>query len=44
VLGGVSSAVLGGIFGFLISSFVEILRTSVREALEAERQASEQRP
>ena len=44
ILGGVSSAVLGGIFGFLLASFVEILRTSIREALEAERQASERLP
>lgn len=44
ILGGGSSAVLGGIFGFLLASFVEILRTSIREALEAERQASERLP
>lgn len=36
-LGGVSSAVIGGLFGFLAASFVEILRTSIREAIAAER-------
>ena len=40
VLGGVSSAVIGGLFGFLGASFVEILRTSVREAIAAERAAA----
>lgn len=39
-LGGVSSAVLGGLFGFLLASFVEILRTSLREAIAAERAAA----
>jgi hypothetical protein len=39
-LGGVSSAVIGGLFGFLAASFVEILRTSVREAIAAERPAA----
>ena len=37
LLGGVSSAVIGGLGGFLVASFVEILRTSLREALAAER-------
>ena len=36
ILGGVSSAVIGGLFGFLLASFVEIVRTSVREAIAAE--------
>lgn len=36
VLGGVSSAVIGGLFGFLAASFVEIVRTSLREAVAAE--------
>ena len=39
VLGGVSSAVIGALFGFLGASFVEIVRTSLREAIAAERQA-----
>jgi hypothetical protein len=39
-LGGVSSAVIGGLFGFLAASFVEILRTSLREAIAAERPAA----
>ncbi len=42
LLGGLSSAVLGGIFGFLIASFVDILRTSVRESLNAESRSSEE--
>jgi hypothetical protein len=37
VLGGVSSAVIGGLLGFLGASFVEILRTSLREAIAAEK-------
>ena len=37
VLGGVSSAVMGGLFGFLGASFVEVVRTSLREAVAAER-------
>jgi hypothetical protein len=37
VLGGGSSAVVGGLLGFLLASFVEILRTSLRESLAAER-------
>jgi hypothetical protein len=37
VLGGISSAVIGGLGGFLLASFVEIIRTSLREALAAER-------
>jgi hypothetical protein len=36
-LGGVSSAVIGGLLGFLGASFVEIVRTSLREAIAAER-------
>ena len=44
LLGGLSSAVLGGIFGFLIASFVDILRTSVRESLDAERRSNEEKP
>jgi hypothetical protein len=39
VLGGLSSAIIGGLAGFLAASFVEIVRTSVREAIAAERQA-----
>jgi len=38
-LGGLSSAVIGGLLGFLGASFVEIVRTSLREALAAERAA-----
>jgi hypothetical protein len=37
VLGGASSAVIGGLFGFLAASFVEILRSSLRDAIAAER-------
>lgn len=40
MLGGMSSAVIGGIVGFLGASFVEIVRTSVREAIDAERGAA----
>jgi tetrahydromethanopterin S-methyltransferase subunit C len=40
VIGGISSAVIGGLFGFLGASFVEILRTSLREAIAAERRAA----
>jgi hypothetical protein len=36
VLGGASSAVIGALLGFLVASFVEIVRTSLREALAAE--------
>lgn len=32
VLGGISSAVIGGIGGFLLASFVEVLRTALTEA------------
>lgn len=39
LLGGVSSAVIGGFVGFLGASFVEIVRTSLREAIAAERAA-----
>ncbi len=35
ILGGASSAVIGGLFGFLAASFVEILRTSLRDAAAA---------
>jgi len=38
VIGGLSSAVIGGLLGFLAASFVEIIRTSLREALAAERE------
>jgi len=45
VLGGVSSAVIGGLLGFLGASFVEIVRTSLREAIAAEQShASSERP
>ena len=37
LLGGVSSAVIGGLIGFLGASFVEIVRTSLGEAIAAER-------
>jgi hypothetical protein len=37
LLGGGSSAVVGGLIGFLGASFVEIVRTSLRESLAAER-------
>lgn len=40
VLGGASSAVIGAFIGFLAASFVEIVRTSLREALAAEARAS----
>ena len=40
VLGGASSAVIGGLFGFLVASFVEILRSSLRDAIAAERPAA----
>ena len=36
LLGGLSSAVVGGIAGFLGASFIEIVRTSLREAIAAE--------
>jgi hypothetical protein len=44
IIGGVSSAVLGGLFGFLAASFVEIVRTSLKEALAAERTGGPSRP
>jgi hypothetical protein len=45
LLGGVSSGVIGGLFGFLLASFVEIVRTSLREAIAAEeRRAPPPRP
>jgi hypothetical protein len=37
LLGGASSAVIGGFIGFLGASFVEIVRTSLGEAIAAER-------
>jgi len=37
VLGGASSAVIGGLLGFLVASFVEVVRASLREAVTAER-------
>jgi len=40
LLGGASSAVVGGLLGFLVASFVEIVRTSLRESLAAERAAA----
>jgi hypothetical protein len=40
VLGGGSSAVVGGLLGFLGASFVEIVRASLRESLAAERAAT----
>lgn len=40
LLGGASSAVIGGFLGFLGASFVEIVRTSLREAVEAEARAA----
>jgi hypothetical protein len=43
ILGGASSAVIGGLFGFLVASFVEILRTSLRDAIAAERPATPSR-
>lgn len=43
LLGGVSSAVLGALFGFLGASLVEIIRTSLREAIAAERAAADRR-
>lgn len=39
ILGGLSSAVIGALLGFLGASFVEILRTSLREAIAAEQAA-----
>jgi hypothetical protein len=43
LLGGASSAVIGGLFGFLVASFVEILRTSLRDAIAADRPAAPSR-
>jgi hypothetical protein len=40
LLGGGSSAVVGGLLGFLVASFVEIVRASLRESLAAERAAT----
>ena len=39
LLGGLSSAVIGGLLGFLVASFVEVVRTSIREAIAAEQPA-----
>lgn len=39
-LGGISSAVIGGLIGFLGASFVEIVRTSLGEAIAAERETA----
>ncbi len=39
VLGGVSSAVIGALVGFLLAGFVEIIRTSIADASAAERSA-----
>jgi len=44
LLGGVSSGVIGGLFGFLLASFVEIVRTSLREAIAAEERPQVPRP
>lgn len=45
LLGGVSSGVIGGLFGFLLASFLEIVRTSLREAIAAEEhRAAPRRP
>jgi len=41
LLGGFSCGVLGGLFGFLVASFIDILRMSIREALEAESKSIE---
>ena len=43
-VGGASSAVLGSLLGFLGASFVEIVRTSLRESLAAERSAARRQP
>lgn len=40
ILGGASSAVIGAFVGFLGASFVEIVRTSLREAIGAESRAA----
>jgi mannitol-specific phosphotransferase system IIBC component len=40
MLGGASSAVIGALAGFLIASFVQIMRTSLREAIAAEARAA----
>jgi len=40
ILGGASSAVIGAFIGFLAASFVEIVRTSLREAIRAEARAA----
>ncbi|MSR27591.1 MAG: hypothetical protein EXS06_11350 [Planctomycetaceae bacterium] len=40
LLGGISSGVIGALFGFLLASFVEIVRTSLREAIAAEDRTS----
>lgn len=43
VLGGLSSAVIGGLIGFLGASFIDIVRTSLRDAIATE-QASPAAP
>jgi len=40
LIGGVSSAVIGALFGFLAAGFVEVVRTGLREAIEAEERAA----
>ena len=40
ILGGASAAVIGALAGFLVASFVEIVRTSLREAVAAEARAA----
>jgi hypothetical protein len=37
VIGGTSSAVIGALVGFLLASFIDILRTAVRDAIAHER-------
>lgn len=44
VLGGLSSAVIGALAGFLGASFVEIVRTSLREAIAAEQRQAANAP
>lgn len=39
VLGGVSSAVIGGLAGFLVASFVDILRGALRDAIAREQES-----
>lgn len=44
VLGGVSSAVIGGIGGFLLASFIDVIRSAFHEADQAERLQRQQHP